>query len=812
MAETEKKTRTTLIKQNNSSNHLKKSSATNVESKKIKIKLKKPPVIQHNVESQNTPTMPHPDTHIKANYNVQTNPNNSSSNKTPETHINPNRKLNTEPYSSKQHFKSNHTTHTRHNQKTTSTGTYNKPGNNNSNYDKNNKDSKNSSNNLYNKNKKTDANSFKPRYQPTKTNKNSPITNPTAEATQASKRTFRTTTRKKQFVNKRKQFVEKNLIFSKNKKHEHTIVANPVPKSISIIESISVVDLAKKMNLKSSELLSKLMSMGTMANLNTVIDYETAQLLASEYECNITVVSLYDQTLIESKNPITEQKDNRPPVVTVMGHVDHGKTTLLDCIRKSKIVDTEQGKITQHLGTYMVNINNSKITFLDTPGHEAFTLMRSRGAKITDIIVLVIAADDGIMPQTLEVISLAKSSNVPIVVALNKIDSPASNPEKVLKQLAEHELMPEEWGGQVPVCQTSALKNEGIENLLDNIILQSEMMEIHANNSEPAKGVVLESKMEKGKGILISVLITTGILKLGDPFVSGIFHGKVRDITDDMGNTLREASPSMPVAIVGIEGMPNAGDPFEVTDNDKNAKQVSLRRQELNRRNVGENVKKVTADTLYDSLEQENINTLSIIIKGDVHGSVEAIKEALEKLTQDEIRVKVIHAAAGNINAADIQLASASNALVIGFHVRPSQQVQQLANQEKVVIQRYTLIFDVVDSIRKQLESMLSPIFKEEKIGEAIVREIFSVPKFGVIAGSYMQSGTINKDSIIKIVRNDKEIHTGKVSSLKRFKDDVNKVASGYECGIAVENTNDLQENDILMVYEKISVARTIKI
>lgn len=624
---------------------------------------------------------------------------------------------------------------------------------------------------------------------------------------ETAKRTFKAT-RKKQFVNKRKQFFEKEILINR-KKNEPQVIANPIPKSISIMESVSIADLAKKMNLKSSALLSKLMAMGMMVNQNSVIDYETAQLLASEYECEIQVISLYEQTLIETPDENLEMAKKRPPVVTIMGHVDHGKTTLLDTIRKSNVVDNEQGNITQHIGAYMVDTGHGKISFLDTPGHEAFSMMRSRGAKLTDIIVLVVAADDGLMPQTIESIVHAKESKVPIIVALNKMDAPASNPDRILQQLTENELIPEEWGGDIAVCRISALKNEGIDDLLEHIILQTDLMELKADDTILAQGIVLESKIEPGRGIVASVLIQKGILKKSDNFVVGVYHGKVRDIFDDRGVNIKEATPSMPVEIIGIDGMPSAGDPFQATESDKIAKQISIKRQELMRHKAGENIKRVTADTLYESIEKENTDILKIIIKGDVHGSVEAIKESLEKIVHAEISVKVIHASAGNINAADILLASTSGSLIIGFNVRPNQQVQKLANQERVEIQKYTIIFDVIDSIKKRIEGLLSPDYKEEKIGELVVREIFKIPK-GIIAGSYVHDGKIERDSLVKVMRNGKEIHTGKVVSLKRFKDDVNKVETGYECGVGIDGTDELQAEDIFMVYKKIAVAKTL--
>ena len=576
------------------------------------------------------------------------------------------------------------------------------------------------------------------------------------------------------------------------------------------METISVVDLAKKMNLKSSDLISKLMTMGIMTNLNGIIDFETAELLAAEYECTVNVISLYDQTVIESEEEEEADKIARPPVVTIMGHVDHGKTTLLDVIRTSNVVDKEAGNITQHIGAYIVDTPHGAITFLDTPGHEAFALMRSRGAKATDIVVLVVAANDGIMPRTIESIKHAKDANVAIIVAINKIDHPASNIDRVLQQLTEHELVPEEWGGDVPVCKISALKNEGIDNLLEHITLQAEVMDIKVSPKVRAEGIVIESKIEHGKGIVISVLIQKGIVKKGNPFLSGTSFGKVRDIYNDRGKRITEATPGMPVEIMGCDMLPEAGDPFQVVSSEKEAKNLSAKRKELSRHKKSENVQKVTSDTLYASIAKDKTSVLNLIVKGDVHGSVEAVKHELEKLQHEEVSINVVQASVGAITSADVLLASTSSATIIGFNVKPNPQALKDINREKVTVKYYSLIFNVIDDVKELITSMLSPIYKEEKIGEALVQQIFSVPKIGNIAGVIIQDGSVEKTSIIEIVRGGKEIHKGKVISLKRHTDSVNKVDNGYECGIGIEDMDNIEPGDILKIYNTVEIARTL--
>jgi translation initiation factor IF-2 len=593
-------------------------------------------------------------------------------------------------------------------------------------------------------------------------------------------------------------------------KKKTLVKTNPIPKEISIMEVITVSDLARKMNLKASELIAKLMSMGMMATINQQIDAETASILASEYSCNVKIVSLYDETIIAEEENVNAELLPRPPIVTVMGHVDHGKTKLLDAIRTTNVVDTEHGGITQHIGAYVVDVEENKIVFLDTPGHEAFTLMRARGAQVTDIVILVVAADDGVMPQTIEAINHAKAGNVPIVVAINKIDLPNANPDRVKQQLSEYNLIPEAWGGHTLFNEISALKKQGIKELLDSILLQAEMLELKADYECNAYGKIIEAKIEQGRGIISTVLIERGTLRIGDSFIAGVYPGKVRAMFNDKGENLYEATPSIPVEILGFTGIPDAGDPFQVTNSEKTARQIGTKRQELKKLEEAKNVKKITLDNLYEQIKQGQILELNVVIKGDVHGSVEALQTALEKLSTDEVRLNVIHAGAGAINESDVMLAAASNALIIGFHVRPTANAAAIAEREKVEIKKYNIIYEVVDHIKKAMEGLLKPELKEEVVGVVEVREIFKVPKIGVIAGCYVTSGTIKRGVEVHLIRDDVEIFKGKISSLKRFKDDVREVETGYECGLGIENYNDLKVGDIIEAVEVKEYMKTL--
>ncbi|MFW5718505.1 MAG: translation initiation factor IF-2, partial [Spirochaetota bacterium] len=533
--------------------------------------------------------------------------------------------------------------------------------------------------------------------------------------------------------------------------------------------------------------------------------------LADEYGCKVNIVSLYDETIIESEDDKDEDLAARPPVVTIMGHVDHGKTKLLDTIRSADVVGGEFGGITQHIGAYQVRVRDDQvITFLDTPGHEAFGLMRARGAQVTDIVVLVVAANDGVMPQTREAIDHARAAKVPIIVAVNKIDLPNANPDRVKQQLSDLDLMPEEWGGNTLFADVSALKGEGIDGLLEAILLQSEILELKANRERDAEGTIIESRIDPGRGTVSTVLIERGTLRVGDSFVAGVYPGKVRSMFNDRGERIAEAGPAMPVEILGFTGIPEAGDPFQVTENEKVARQVGDKRQELKKVEDARNVKKVTLDNLYDSIQEGEVDELRVVIKGDVHGSVEAIQTSLERLSTNEIRLSVIRAAAGAINDDDVRLAAASEAIIVGFHVRPTPTAQQLAEQEKVEIRKYNIIYDVVDDIRDAMEGMLAPDYREKTIGQAEVRDTFRVPRIGLIAGCYVTSGVVRRNATVHIVRDGVQIYTGKVESLKRFKDDAREVESGYECGIGIENYNDVKVGDRLEVFEMEAIAKTL--
>lgn len=604
----------------------------------------------------------------------------------------------------------------------------------------------------------------------------------------------------------REEEFEKALNLSKKNNQK----ANPVPTRIEIMEVISVAELARKMNLKASELIGKLMSMGMMVTINEQIDAETATILAGEYGTEVKIVSLYEETIIDSGVDADDSMFHRPPIVTIMGHVDHGKTKLLDAIRTANVAGGEHGGITQHIGAYKVSTPRGDITFLDTPGHEAFTLMRARGAQITDIVVLVVAANDGVMPQTLEAIDHAKEAGVPIIVAINKVDLPEANPDRVRQQLSDHGLMPEEWGGQTLYVEISALKKLGLDVLLDTILLQAEVLDLRANADRMAEGKIIESKIDQGRGVVASVIIERGTLRVGDCFVGGIFPGKVRAMFDDHGKNITEAGPSTPVEILGFDGIPSSGDPFQVVEDEKTAREYGEKRQELKRWEHGKNVKKVTLENLYDSIQDGEMQELKVIIKADVHGSVEALTAALEKLSTAEIRLRVIRAGAGAIIENDVNLAAASNAIIVGFHVRPTAKAQLVADQEKVEIRKYNIIYDAVEDIRTAMEGMLAPDLKEVVVGTVEIRDTFKVPKIGVIAGCMVTSGKIKRNCSVHLIREGIQIHTGKINSLKRFKDDAKEVVEGFECGVGLENYTDLQVGDTFEVFEVIKIAKKL--
>jgi translation initiation factor IF-2 len=586
------------------------------------------------------------------------------------------------------------------------------------------------------------------------------------------------------------------------------LITAPRKKSIKLEEGTTVKEFAELIGQKIPDVIKKFMELGYMPTINQPIDMDAAMLVAEGFGVKVETVTAEHIDIIED---IVEDAANllpRPPVITIMGHVDHGKTSLLDAIRETKVTETEAGGITQHIGAYKVSLQGRDITFLDTPGHEAFTALRARGAKVTDIVVLVVAADDGVMPQTVEAIDHSKAANVPIIVAINKIDKPEANLTRVKNELAERGVVSEDWGGQNIFVEVSAKKRIGIEHLLEMILLQAEVMELKANPNSPARGTIIEAKLDKGRGPVATMLIQSGTLKVGDAFVAGSASGKVRALIDDTGRKINEAGPSTPVEIIGFSEVPAAGDVFTCVTDEKKARQIALARLQKQRLAEAARHKKLTLDELYSKIKEGQIKELGIVLKGDVQGSIEAIRGAFEGITHPEVKVRVIHAAVGGINESDVMLATASNAIVIGFNVRPELKASQLAEKEGVDIRLYNIIYDAIGDVKKALEGMLEPTLKEKILGRAEVRQTFQVSKIGTIAGCYVIDGTINRASDgIRVIRDNIVVYEGKIDSLKRFKEDVREVQTGYECGIMIENFNDLKIGDILENYiiEKIA-------
>jgi translation initiation factor IF-2 len=595
--------------------------------------------------------------------------------------------------------------------------------------------------------------------------------------------------------------VKKKVVLKTPKKTEVT-VPKPIKRIIRIAEVITVGDLAKRMGAKGGELIKKLMEMGVLVNINQVIDADLASLVASEFGYEVEKVSLERQDLLERKEDLPEQLKPRPPVVTIMGHVDHGKTMLLDAIRKTNVVAGEAGGITQHIGAYDVQLENGHVVFIDTPGHEAFTAMRARGAQVTDVVVLVVAADDGVMPQTKEAIDHARAAKVPMVVAVNKIDKPNANPEKVKKDLADYGLAPEQWGGNTLFAEVSAKQKTGIKELLESILLQAEVLELRANPDKPARGIIVEAKLDKGRGPVATVLVQEGTLKAGDVFVAGSHYGRVRAMLNDRGQKIEEARPSIPVEVVGFTDVPEAGDPFIVVSEERMAKQISLYRQEKIREKELSKLSKVSLEELYDKIKKGEIKELNVIIKADVQGSIEAVKEALKKISTDAVKVNIIHDAVGGITETDVNLASASNAIIIGFNVRPGTKAQSLAEQEHVDLRSYSIIYDAIDDIKKALEGLLEPTYKEHILGRAQVIQVFNIRKVGTIAGSLILDGKVVRGSHARILRDNVVVYDSRIASLRRFKDDMKECTQGLECGIWVENFNDVKLGDIIESYE----------
>jgi len=636
---------------------------------------------------------------------------------------------------------------------------------------------------------------------------------PVIESVDASKKKKKDKEKDKEKDKKKykKEIEEKEILLKKKRAEDERKKETSIPNEISITENISVGDLSRKLNIKANEVIAKLMKLGVMATINQVIDAETAEILASEYGSKVKVVSLFDETVIKQKEEDREEDYVfRPPVVTIMGHVDHGKTRLLDTIRKTNVIDQEFGGITQHIGAYQVNVRGKIITFLDTPGHAAFTTMRARGAKITDIVVLVVAANDGVMPQTIEAMNHAKAAGVPIIVAINKIDLPEANVAKVKQELANYELIPEEWGGTTLYAEISAKMGTNIDELLELILIQAEILELKSNPKIMAKGTVIEAKLDPGRGSVSTILIQNGTLSVGDPFVVGIYSGKVRALFDYQSKSLQQAPPSTPVEVIGISGVPGAGDPFEVVESERFAKQISQKRLEYRRVEFAKKIKKVTLESLNDMIKEGAIKELRIIVKADVDGSAQALQESLEKLSTGEVRVKVIHVGTGGINESDVMLASASNAIIIGYHVRPTGRVAEIAEKEFVSIKFYNIIFEATDDIKAAMQGMLSPEIKEEISGSGEIRQVFKISKVGTIAGAVLLNGKVDRQCRMRLIRDGVVVYDGKLKSLKRFKDDVSEVQAGQEFGFSFEDYNDLKESDMFESYKLIEIAKTL--
>ncbi len=594
---------------------------------------------------------------------------------------------------------------------------------------------------------------------------------------------------------------------NKQSKQTEVTVSKAIKRVVRISDSITVGDLAKRMGVKAKELIAELMRQGSMVTINHPLDYESAAILATEFNHEVENVAFDEETILEV-TPAKEAEDKvedletRPPVVTIMGHVDHGKTSLLDAIREANVTEGEAGGITQHIGAYDVEVDGQKVTFLDTPGHEAFTAMRARGAGVTDIVILVVAADDGVMPQTKEAINHSKAAGVPLIVAVNKIDKPDANPERVKQELTEYELVPEEWGGDTIFVDVSAKQKTNLDTLLEMILLQAEVLELKANPNKRAKGSIVEARLDKGRGPIATVLVQDGTLKIGDSIVAGLHYGRVRSMVTATGSQVKEAGPSFPVEVTGLGGVPNAGDLFNAVENEKAAKEVSQHRQSKQRENELSKHSKISLDQLFAKMQEGVVEELSVIVKADVQGSVEAVRDALEKLSTDACRLSVLHTGVGGITESDVTLATASNAIVLGFNVRPETKAKTLAEVESVDIRLYSVIYDAVNDIRDAMEGLLAPTLKEKELGRVEIRDTFHVSRVGTIAGCYVVDGKIVRNAQTRLVRDNVVVWEGKLSSLKRFKDDVKEVGNGYECGIGLDKYNDIKIGDILEVFE----------
>ncbi|MBA8761469.1 translation initiation factor IF-2 [Staphylococcus coagulans] len=597
----------------------------------------------------------------------------------------------------------------------------------------------------------------------------------------------------------------------KNQKAQQPSEPKEMPSKITYTEGITVGELADKLGVDSSEIIKKLFLLGIMANINQSLDVEALELVASDYGVEIEEEVVVDDNDLSIYFDDIEEDENatvRPAVVTIMGHVDHGKTTLLDSIRHTRVTEGEAGGITQHIGAYQIENNGKKITFLDTPGHAAFTTMRARGAQVTDITILVVAADDGVMPQTIEAINHAKEADVPIIVAVNKIDKPTANPDRVMQELTEYNLIPEDWGGDTIFVPLSALSGEGIDDLLEMLILVSEVQELKANANKPAVGTVIEAELDKSRGPAASLLVQNGTLHVGDALVVGNTHGKVRAMVNDLGKRIKSAGPSTPVEITGLNDVPQAGDRFVVFKDEKKARRIGEAREQESILQQRQESKNVSLDNLFEQMKQGEMKDLNVIIKGDVQGSVEALAASLMKIDVEGVNVRIIHTATGAINESDVTLANASNGIIIGFNVRPDAGAKRAADAENVDMRLHRVIYNVIEEIEAAMKGMLDPEFEEKVIGQAEVRQTFKVSKVGTIAGSYVTEGKITRDSSVRIIRDGVVLFEGELDTLKRFKDDAKEVAQGYECGITIAKFNDIKEGDIIEAFVMVEVER----
>jgi len=586
-------------------------------------------------------------------------------------------------------------------------------------------------------------------------------------------------------------------------------VVPAAPPVIRVSESITVKELSDLLEKSPSEVIKKLMKMGIMATLNQTIDGEAAKTVASRFGLTVEVVPL-GAILPTRKEEEAAQPLPRPPVVTIMGHVDHGKTSLLDAIRHTNVTASEFGEITQHIGAYEVDLDHGRVVFLDTPGHEAFTAMRARGAQVTDIVVLVVAADDGVMPQTIEAINHAKDAQVPILVAINKMDKPNADAAKVRQQLTEYGLVPEEWGGQTIFVEISAKKRMGIENLLEMLLLQAEILELKANPLAPGKGTIIEARLDRGRGPVATVLVQNGTLKVGDAFLAGVHFGRVRAMLNDKGKRVEAAGPSTAVEVFGFSGVPTAGEAFMVAPDERKARMIALARMEKRREESMAVQRRISLEDLHRQIQEGSVKELRMIIKGDVQGSVEPLRDSLERISTEAVKLKVIHSSVGAITESDVALASASNALILGFNVKPEMKAQKFAAQEGVEIRLYNVIYDAINEVKAAMEGLLEPKYVERVTGRLEVRNLFSVAKYGTVAGSYVLEGKIVRDSAMRVLREGKPVYEGKVDSLRRFKEDVKEVSAGYECGVGIAGFSDLKVGDLIETYELERVAQRL--